>query len=99
MAATEVNCVSARYFNLAENCEGNLGFAWAFLRDTGITTDACFPYTAGNGTAAACQTTCVDGSSMTYYKSQDLYSLGSETDIMMDIMKNGPVEAGFSVYK
>jgi len=78
---------------------GNLNNAWNYLRDTGITTDKCFPYTAGGGNAPACQSTCTDGSAMKLYKSADAYNLKSVADIQKDIMTNGPVEAGFTVYK
>lgn len=60
----------------------------------GITTDVCFPYTAGNGNAPACASTCQDGSAMKYFKAKNAYQLRSETDIMTDIYTNGPVEAG-----
>merc|ERR1712039_522701 len=30
-------------------------------KSTGIVSDACFPYTAGNGTAPSCPQSCADG--------------------------------------
>merc|ERR1712087_640875 len=37
--------------------------AWQYLTDTGIVTDACMPYTAGNGHAPRCGHKCVDSES------------------------------------
>merc|ERR1711920_502291 len=39
---------------------GQLPAAWNYLKDTGIVTDSCFPYTAGNGTAPTCASKCVE---------------------------------------
>jgi cathepsin B len=81
-------------------CQGGmLSNAWNYLANTGIVTDKCFPYTAGQGTPATCETSCVDGESFKKYKSKDAYQLKTVADIKKDIMTNGPVEAGFTVYK
>merc|ERR1719199_2362362 len=78
---------------------GYLDHAWEYLRDTGIVSEACFPYGAGKGVAPACRTTCVNASvPFKKYKSADFYQLKDEEDIMKEIYLNGPVEAGFRVY-
>ena len=81
-------------------CQGGyLDHAWEYLRDTGIVSEACFPYGAGKGMAPACRTTCVNASvPFKKYKSADFYQLKHEEDIMKEIYLNGPVEAGFRVY-
>jgi cathepsin B len=81
-------------------CQGGmLSNAWNYLKDTGIVSDKCFPYTAGTGTPASCETKCVDGESFTKYKSQDAYQVKTVEGIQKEIMTNGPVECGFEVYK
>jgi len=83
-----------------QGCNGGyLDHAWKYLRDTGIVTDACFPYGAGRGTAPACRTACVNASiPFKKYKSADFFQIKGEDDIMKEIFTNGPVEAGFRVY-
>ena len=81
---------------------GILSQAWKYLTETGIVTDQCFPYTAGTGTAPPCPaagTCAADGVTYQKYKSQDYYRLATVQDIQKAIMTNGPVEAGFEVYK
>jgi cathepsin B len=78
---------------------GYLDHAWAYLKNTGIVTDQCFPYGAGKGKAPACRNTCVNASEpFTKYKVSEYYQLKEEEDIMKEIYTNGPVEAGFRVY-
>lgn len=49
---------------------GYMENAWEYLENTGIVSDACFPYTAGEGQEAPCASKCVDGSAFTKYKCQ-----------------------------
>jgi cathepsin B len=81
-------------------CQGGyLDKAWAYLADTGIVTEECFPYGAGKGTAPACRMSCVNSSTpFKKYKAADVYQLRGEEDIMKEVYINGPVEAGFRVY-
>merc|ERR1712072_1426466 len=76
-------------------CNGGiLASAWSYLTNTGIVTDSCFPYTAGTGVAAACESKCVDSESFTKYKSTGGYAVTSVENIQKEIMTNGPVQAG-----
>jgi len=78
---------------------GMLDSEWNYLVNTGIVSDACFPYSAGQGQAAACQTKCSDSETYTKYKAADSFHLNNVADIQAEIMKNGPVQAAFTVYK
>jgi len=78
---------------------GQLPAAWNYLKDTGIVTDSCFPYTAGNGTAPACSSTCVDSESFTRSKASSVYSVSGVQNMQKEIMTNGPIQAAFMVYK
>jgi cathepsin B len=79
---------------------GMLDSEWKYLQETGIVSDSCFPYTAGQGQAAACQTKCVSASEpFTKYKAASTFHLTTVADIQAEVLKNGPVQAAFMVYK
>jgi cathepsin B len=78
---------------------GMLDTEWQYLVNTGIVSDACFPYAAGGGQAPACQAKCSDSETYTKYQAADSFHLSSVTDIQAEVMKNGPVQAAFLVYK
>merc|ERR1712048_1117296 len=78
---------------------GQLPAAWNYLKDTGIVTDSCFPYTAGNGTAPACASKCVDSELFTRSKASSAYSITGVENMQKEIMTNGPIQVAFKVYK
>lgn len=77
---------------------GMLNTAWTYLKDTGIVTDACFPYSAGGGTAPACRTTCADGSAFVKQKASSIYPVSGNSKIQSELENNGPVQTAFYVY-
>lgn len=78
---------------------GMLPKAWEYLTNTGIVTDSCFPYTAGNGNAPKCETKCVDSESFTKTKAKTSYAIKGVTNMQKEIMTNGPIQVAFNVYK
>jgi len=80
---------------------GQLPSAWRYMRDNGIVSDSCFPYNSGNGTTSACVNACVDSEifETSKHKARNFYKLSTIEDIQREIMKNGPVQAAFRVYK
>ncbi len=83
-------------------CQGGyLDKEWYTLEDQGTVSDACWPYQSGSGYVPRCRTTCTDGSAMKAYKSKknSLHKMGDVATIKMEIMANGPVETGFTVYE
>lgn len=80
---------------------GQLFSAWKYMVRSGLVTDACFPYTSGNGDATACRTTCSDTESFvkSKHRAKNYYTLRTVEDIQMDILRHGPVQAAFRVYK
>jgi len=80
---------------------GQLPAAWKYLENTGIVSDKCFPYGAGNGDAPSCEASCQDGETFatSKHKAKNYYKLKTVEDIQKDIMTNGPVQAAFRVYK
>eukprot|EP00937_MAST-01D_sp_MAST-1D-sp2_P005308 g5308.t1 len=79
---------------------GMLPAAWRYLAGTGIVTDACFPYTAGGGSAPACATSCKDSEdwATAKHKSQTGYALNTVEAMQKEIMTNGPIQVAFTVY-
>jgi len=78
---------------------GKLAAAWQYIQDTGVVSDSCFPYTAGNGTAPECASKCVDGSAFTKTKAKTAYAIKGVTNMQKEIMTNGPIQVAFLVYK
>lgn len=90
-----VDCDKSDY-----GCNGGyLDRSWNFLKNTGIPTDACYPYVAGGGVASKCNKTCQDGSPLKLYKTKNIVEMSSESEVEADLVKNGPVETGFMVYQ
>jgi len=82
-------------------CNGGFpGQAWRYMRDDGLPTLDCVPYTSGSsGSSGSCPSSCANGDEMKFYKAASEYSLSSIDDIKTDIANHGPVEAAFSVYQ
>jgi len=78
---------------------GQLPNAWKYIQNTGLVTDACFPYGAGNGTAPTCATKCVDSESFTRTKATSAYAINGVTNMQKEIMTHGPIQIAFKVYK
>jgi len=92
--------VSCDYMDMGCN-GGILTTSWLYLRIFGIATDKCQPYKSGTGDVPSCSWTssCEDGSEYKKYKASTWYSFSTVNDIKQNIMTNGPVETGFSVYE
>ena len=84
-------------------CDGGyIDKSWDYIRDTGIVSDACLPYTSGSGRVAACpfkggKTTCKSGT----YRKYRVSSHSQHTTISAAkkaLSTQGPLEAGFDVY-
>lgn len=82
---------------------GTLPSAWKYLTNTGIVSDSCLPYTAGNGTVDTCALgQCAEDSSGTYSKHkcpQTANMLGDANAIKNAVMQVGSAETGFYVYQ
>jgi hypothetical protein len=83
-------------------CNGGIPLAaWGYIAVSGLVADSCFPYTAGNGTAAPCTNKCVDGEEWKAHKVAltSIRSYGNEEAIKTAIFTEGPVEATLEVYE
>jgi len=79
---------------------GQLPKAWEYLKNTGIVSDKCFPYEAGDGVAPSCPTKCEDGESWTESKVKvsSAYAIEGALNMQKEIMTNGPIQVAFKVY-
>lgn len=51
-------------------CQGGyLDKTWSFLEETGIVSEACYPYTSGAAHVAACSSTCTGSGTWNPHKS------------------------------
>jgi len=89
-------------------CQGGFpGDAWKYMVTAGLPTKDCVPYTIApchhpcgdNTTTPECPAdSCANGGSYAVVKASTSYPFFSEKEVMADIVKNGPVECGMSVY-
>lgn len=77
---------------------GRLPDAWSYIKNTGLLTDSCFPYTAGSGHAPSCETSCVDGERFTRTKADTVYPIYGITNMQIDLISHGPFQVAFMVY-
>jgi cathepsin B len=77
---------------------GYLNKDMQFLKKTGVSTNACNPYTAGNGVTGKCPTTCKDGSAIVLYKSKDFADVSASEESIKNAVTQGTLQTGFTVY-
>jgi cathepsin B len=83
-------------------CQGGmLPKAWDYLQETGIVSDKCFPYGAGNGKAPTCSKQCADSETWasSKVKAKSSYAINGVPNMQKEIMTNGPIQVAFKVYK
>merc|ERR1711971_332820 len=80
---------------------GQLPAAWSYLQNTGIVSENCLPYTAGDGSAPWCTQECADSESWEQSKvfAERAYAIYGVTNMQEEIMTNGPIQVAFMVYK
>jgi len=104
------NVLSPQYMVSCNNilnhgCNGGNPFlSWKFLERYGIVTDQCLPYQSGEGkNPVKCRSLkkCNDGSPLVNYfaKKGSTVILPNPVSIQTNLLKYGPLEAGFMVYE
>jgi len=78
---------------------GQLPTAWEYLHRTGLVTDACYPYTAGLGSAPKCRSTCMNDEAFTRTKASSTYAINGVDNMQKDLLMHGPIQVGFQVYR
>jgi len=77
-------------------CQGGyLNKAWDYMASNGIPKDSADPYVSGSGNSHTGQ--CPSG--LTMYKAKNVTGFTSINDAKMNIMQNGPIQTGFTVYQ
>merc|ERR1711862_763575 len=68
------------------------------MASNGIPKDSCDPYISGGGNSytGQCNHQC---SNEQFYKAKNVTGFNSINDAKMNIMQNGPVQTGFTVYQ
>ena len=83
-------------------CNGGiLPWAWSYLTNTGAVEDSCFPYSSADGKVPSCAKSCANGADFKKYKcKKNSVVQGKNVNaIKAEILKNGPMETGFTVYE
>jgi cathepsin B len=79
-------------------CNGGSGpTSMAWIKNKGVTTDACLPYVSGGGRVPACPAKCSNGSAITRYKISSASTFNTKT-VMDEVANNGPLYFRFTVY-
>lgn len=66
---------------------GRLNTAWSYLKNTGVVTDSCFPYSAGSGQAPTCPTKCKDSESWasSKQKAKSVYAVNGVANLQKEV--------------
>jgi len=76
--------------NKDSGCGGGvLSRAWNYIKDTGLLTEACFPYAAGDGKEPGCATACADGSPMVRTKAASNRAIYGVEAMQLEIQTHG----------
>ncbi|XP_055379803.1 uncharacterized peptidase C1-like protein F26E4.3 [Condylostylus longicornis] len=87
---------------------GHLDAAWRYLHMKGVVNEECFPYEAHSshcrtyGIKSLRQMGCHSSGKVDrdhFYSTGPAYSLNNETDIQIEIMRSGPVQATMRIYR
>jgi cathepsin B len=84
-------------------CKGGYVFkSWDYLKDTGIVSDECLPYTSGKGDSGTCpfnsgEHRCTKGE-FKKYKASGHKHLDTIEGAKENLFKHGPIEAAFIMY-
>ena len=73
---------------------GYLLYAWEYMSNHGLASDACIPYASGSGHPPNCPSTCADNRTITRTAavlSSVAYS-GTAAQLQNEILKNGPIQ-------
>lgn len=80
-------------------CRGGfVDHAWAYVKNVGLLTEACLPYTAGRGHPSPCPSSCTDGSVFTRVQASSVYAIHGVESMQSEIMTQGPITLTFVVY-
>jgi cathepsin B len=106
LSAEDINSCSRSTFASCGDCNGGQpGCAWVYWVNTGVVSDDCYPYTAGNDTSMVtpeCKKKCTGNTALDWNtdkrKGAKSYSVIGEENMKTELATNGPFEVAFEVY-
>jgi len=106
LSAEDMNSCARSTFSSCGSCNGGQpGCAWTYYCKTGVVTDECYPYTAGNDTSMVtpeCKKKCTGNTSLDWnkdkHKGKKSYTIVGEENMKTEVSTNGPFEVAFEVY-
>jgi len=107
LSPEDINSCSRHLLISCGSCEGGRpACAWAYWCNTGVVSDECAPYTAGNDSSMhtpECPKKCTGNKALDWNKDkrkgEKHYSVSGEKEMMTEISTNGPIEVAFEVYE
>jgi len=107
LSAEDMNSCSRSTFSSCGSCNGGQpGCAWTYWVNTGVVTEECYPYTAGNDTSSMvtpeCKKKCTGNTALDWntdkHKGKKSYTVVGEANYKTELSTNGPFEVAFQVY-
>jgi len=107
LSAEDINSCSRSTFSSCGSCNGGQpGCAWSYWCSTGVVSDECYPYTAGNDSSMVtpeCKKRCTGNPTLDWNtdkrKGKKSYTVVGEANMKTELATNGPFEVAFEVYE
>jgi len=107
LSAEDINSCSHSTFTSCGSCQGGQpACAWQYWVSTGVVSDECYPYTAGNDSSMItpdCKKRCTGNTALDWNtdkrKGEKSYSIRGEENMKTELSTNGPFEVAFEVYE
>jgi cathepsin B len=106
LSAEDMNSCSKSTFTRCGSCNGGQpGCAWTYWVQTGVVSEDCYYYTAGNDSSMVtpeCKKRCTGNTALNWdqdkRKGKKNYVVTGEANMMTELSTNGPFEVAFQVY-
>jgi len=106
LSAEDMNSCSKSTFSSCGSCNGGQpGCAWTYWVNTGVVSEDCYPYTAGNDSSMItpeCKYKCTGNTALNWdqdkRKGAKSYTIVGEENMKTELATNGPFEVAFQVY-
>jgi len=108
LSAEDMNSCSKSLFISCGSCDGGQpACAWSYWVKTGVVSEDCYAYTAGEDNTTIvtpeCKKKCVNNTSLEWAtdkrKGEKSYTIVGEDSMKTELAKNGPFEVAFHVYE
>jgi len=107
LSAEDMNSCSKSTFTRCGDCNGGQpGCAWSYWVSTGVVSEDCYYYTAGNDSSMItppCLKKCTGNTALQWdsdkRKGKKSYTVAGEENMKTELATNGPFEVAFQVYE